>query len=268
MPSINLIYQHSADNVAALGTVTASPADTDYPAANLVDLNPAKPAKLSATSGRFIWDFGSARRVDIVALIHHNLTAGLDVRIQGNATNAWTSPTFNQAITIPAYRNDGYPRNPWLDLTGLSGYSVSGFRYWSVGIIGTNGANVAIGDVWLGSSIRRLDPNISWPARRTLDRKLIEHKTDHGVCNVYDLGVTVRTFSADLDTTDDQGEALLAWWEGTKGRTFPFLIIPDGTLNSAWLVRWAQSMNDMSFTHIDRNQSRLEFEEVSRGLVL
>src|SRR4051812_22337747 len=113
----NFIYQKPTDNVADAGVVAVNTgaADATYPASYLTDKNPARPAKLTGTTGSWVWTFAAPQRLDLVALIHHNLTAGLDVKIQGNATNVWGAPTLSQAITIPAYRGD-FPTNPWLDL--------------------------------------------------------------------------------------------------------------------------------------------------------
>ena len=66
---------------------------------NIYDGNPAKPAKLTTTTGAWRWDFGGAKQLDVAAIIHHNLTAGLNVRIQGNATDAWGAPSLDQATT-------------------------------------------------------------------------------------------------------------------------------------------------------------------------
>lgn len=266
--SVNAIYQLYTDNVAGAVTPVATTEDTAYPATNLVDLNPAKPAKLTGTTGNWVWDFGSARRVDLVALIHHNLTAGLEVRIQANATDSWGAPTFNQQITIPTYREDGYPVNPWLDLTTLSAYSASGFRFWRLVVVGTNGAVIAIGEVWMGSSIRRLSPNIDWGASFSEERKLVEHRTDYGVSSIYDLGVTVRRLKGNLDTTDAQRELVRAWWRSTRGRVRAHLLIPNGDVNDAWLVRFGATQQDVTEANIDRNTFPLDFEEVGRGLTL
>lgn len=267
--SVNVIYQKLTDQVADnAASVIATTEDAAYPAANLYDFKPAKPAKLTGTTGNWVWDFTIAQRVDLIALIHHNLTAGLDVRIQGNATNSWGAPTLTTAITIPAYRDDGYPVNPWRDLTGVAGYSTSGFRYWRLVVVGTNAAAIAIGEVWLGSTKRTLDPNVDWGVHRIHERKMVEHETDFGVVSAYDLGVTVRKLTGNLDTTDAQRDLVLAWWESTHGRVYPFLLIPNGDENEAWLVRWGRSMHDTTFDLIDRNTIPLEFQEVGRGLVL
>ena len=266
----NLQYQHFSDNKAPNATVTVNTGteDAGYPAANIKDRNPAKPAKLTTTTGSWVFAFGSAQRVDIAAIIMHNLTAGLEVRIQGNATSSWGAPTFNQAFTIPAYRDDGFPVNPWLDLTGLSGYSASGFQFWRIVVVGVNAAAVAIGEVWLGALKRTLTPNISWGERQQEQRTLVEHSTDFGVDTIFDLGVTRRNLEGDIDAPDSTRDSLRIWWRDSRGRANAFLIMPDGAVNDAWMVRWANPDQEVQFDFFDRNTVNLAFQEVSRGLVL
>lgn len=266
----NLQYQHYSDNKAPNATVTVNvgTAATGYPATNLQDRNPAKPAKLAETSGAWVFAFAAAQRVDIAALVMHNLTAGLAVRIQGHASSSWGAPTFNQLITIPAYRDDGFPVNPWLDLTGLSGYSAAGFQFWRVWVEGVNAAGVAIGEVWLGQTKRTLSPNINWGESQDEERKLIEHSTDYGVDTIYDLGVTRRSIMGDIDAPDTTRDALRTWWRDSRGRAQAFLIMPDGAVNDAWMVRWADARQAVRFDLTDRNTVALSFQEVSRGLVL
>src|SRR3954465_12525835 len=96
-------------------TVNTGGADSQYPAANLFDGHPEKPAKLTGTTGSWVAQFTAGQRVDLVALIHHNLAAGLDIKIQGNATNVWSAPTLSQAFTIPARLLDNFTVNVWLD---------------------------------------------------------------------------------------------------------------------------------------------------------
>jgi hypothetical protein len=265
---INAIYQYATDNVAGLGTLVATTADGAYPVANLVDLNPAKPAKLTGTTGNVRWDFAAAQRIDLAAIIHHNLTAGLNVRLQGNATDVWSAPTLDAAFTIPAYREDGYPSNPWIDLTLAAGYTATGFRYWRLVVVAANGANVAIGDVWLGMTKRTLTPNISWGETQTEERALIEHLTDFKVATIYDLGVTVRGLTGELDWTDSNRAIYDAWWRSCRGRVRPFLLIPNGTVNDAWLARFVEPEKAITLEFLDRNRIPVAVRELGRGLVL
>lgn len=264
-----MIYGRYSDNVVPLATlaVESGTEDPDYLAANLGDLVPAIPAQLTTTTGAWTLDFGADQRIDLVALPHHNLDAGLEVRIQGNAADSWIGPTLNTTITIPAYRGDGFPGGAWKDLTGVAGYSTSGFRWWRLAIIGANAANVKIGEFVALSHKRTLNPNISWGAARQDERPVIENVTDYLVSTIYDLGVTRRSIAGELDTSDAGLADIRTWWEDTRGRARPFLLIPDEDVNEAWFVRWAGNLNP-TLVLTDRNTIPLEFQEVSRGLYL
>jgi hypothetical protein len=266
--AVNLIYQHGSDQVADNATITVQTGtvDPEYPASNLVDSNPAKPAKILETSGAWKFAFAGAQRVDFLAIPHHNLTAGLQVRIQGNATDAWGAPTFNALITIPTWRDDGWPVGPWLDLTAQAGYSAGGFQYWRLTVVGANAAPVALGEVWLGSAIRTLSPNISWGAREGEQHKITEQETDFGVTLSYDFGLLRRTLVGEVDATDAAKDAVRAWWRSTNGRARPTIIVPEGTVNEALMVRWAEPKIEVTREVLNRNTIPLAFQEVSRGL--
>jgi hypothetical protein len=263
------IYGLASENVAPEATVTVETGteDADYPAANLVDRNPALPAQLTGTSGAWLLDFGSAQRVDWVLLPHHNIDAALEVRIQGNATNSWGSPTLNTTITIPTYRDDGMPVGSWRDLTGVGGYSTGGFRYWRFVIVGTNSAAVKVGELALFSQKRTLNPNISWGAKVPERRPVLINETDYGVRNIYDLGTTIRRLAGELDTTDAGLTALRTWWRDARGRARSFGLVPDEDVNEAYLARFETDVDPTLVTN-DRNTIGLDFQEVSRGLPL
>lgn len=266
--AVNLVYQRVSDQVADDATITVQTGtiDAEYPLAGLTDGNPAKPTKLNETSGAFLFTFGAAQRIDLIAIPHHNLTAGLEVRIQGNAADAWGAPTFNALITIPAWRSDGWPVGPWLDLRSDPNYSVGGFQYWRLAIVGVNAAPVALGQVWLGAEFRELSPNISWGSQDGEFHKITEHETDFGVVLSYDFGLLRRTLSGELDAPDATRDLVLDWWRSSNGRARPFILCPSGDVNEALMVRWADMKIDTTRVVTDRNTMALAFQEVSRGL--
>jgi hypothetical protein len=264
-----MIYGLPSDNVAPLATITVNTGTVDptYPAANLADLIPAIPAQLTTTTGSWKLAFGAAQRIDIVAIPHHNLIAGLDVRIQGNAADAWGAPTLNTTITIPAYRQDLFPVGSWIDLTGVAGYAVGGFQYWRLVIVGANASAVKVGELIALATKRTLNPNISWGVGLKEERPIIENTTDYLVSTIYDLGVTRRSLAGTLDTTDVGLAAIRALWRDARGRARGFLVIPDESVNDAWFVRWAGDL-DPTLEINDRNTIPIAFQEVSRGLYL
>lgn len=265
----SILYQHPTDNVARNGvlTVTSGTPDPAYPKENLVDGNPALPAKLLDPSGVFMWDFTTAQSLDVVALIHHNLMPGLNVRLQGNATNSWGgSPSYDVAFTIPAYRLDGYCVNPFIDLTTIP--AARSFRYWRIYVQGTNTYNVAIGEVWLGQTRRVLTNNIQWGLHEFDEHPIVQHRTDFLVDTIYDYGVTQRHVAGAVNT-DRTGEAALrAWWQAARGRAFPFLFALDAEVNDCILARFGNTKYDKQWDFLDDITVAVEFEEVSRGLTL
>jgi len=264
----NLKYCRATDNVAGDVDPVASAEDATYPAVNLKNGNPARPAKLTTTTGTFAWDFGAAQRVDAVALINHNLDAGLEVRIQGDDSADFGSLVVNTTITIPAWRADGFSVSPWLDLTGVSGYTASGLRYWRINVVGVNTANVAIGEVILGETLRTLEVNMSWNANEAEEHPIVEHRSDFGVSTIYDFGTFWRRLVGDLDTTDAGWASYQALAQAARVRARPFLILPDPDVNDAWLVRLAETRFARALAFLDRNQVAIGFEEVARGLPL
>jgi hypothetical protein len=265
-----LTYGHWSDNVAPNATITVQTgtAATGYAAANIADRNPAKPSKLNETTGAWQFSFAAAQRVDAVFLPMHNLIAGLNVRIQANATAAWGAPTFDQPIVIPTYREDGFPVGSWLDLTPLAGYSAVGFQHWRLVVVGVNSAAVAVGEFGMVRVKRVLDPNISWGTVASEERQIIEHQTDFGVSTIYDLGVTKRRLAGDVDATDASVAAIRSWWRDARGRANPFYIAPDATVNDGMLVRFQDTKLEVQLEQVDRNSLQIGFEELARGLFL
>ena len=265
----NLMYQLPTDNLAATGTLTVQSGteDTAYSKANIYDGNPAKPAKLTTTTGAWRWDFGSAKQLDIVAVIHHNLTAGLNVRIQGNATDAWGAPSLDQAFMIPANHEDGMPVNPWLDLSAL--VPIAGnrtFQFWRLVVVGVNAAAVAIGDVWLGQTKRQMAINIHWGLEETDEHPVVEHETSHKVQTVYDLNTKVRKIAGEVETTDAGASDLLAWHRACSGRVKLTLVVLDPSKNDCLLARWMAPELAVQRNFKNSNLVKLGWQELSRGM--
>src|SRR3970040_306690 len=104
MAQQHFLYQRASDNVAPNATlaVNSGTEDPGYLAANIIDLNPAKPAQLTTATGSWTFNFAAgAQQVDLMSIVMHNLDAGLEVRWQGHTSNAWGSPDVNLLVTIP-----------------------------------------------------------------------------------------------------------------------------------------------------------------------
>lgn len=268
----NSVYCLPSDNLAPSATITAragSTIDAAYPAANLVNINPAKPGKLAETSGGWVFDFGTAVTINLAAIIHHNIAAGSNVRIQANSSDDWDgSPAtpFDVAFTIGTYREDGFPLNPWLDLTALGAHS---YRYWSIVVVTAQTNPVAIGEIVLATSARTFTKNLAPGLSDDEDHPIVEHRTDHGVSTVYDLGTTWRSWSGEMPVVSDAGvNAVRALARDARGRARPFVFIPDPAVNDAWYVRLGVSAQSVTRYLMNVSQVPIAFQEVSRGLPL
>ena len=269
----NLAYFHPQDNVAGTATLTigAGTEDPDYPRANLYDLNPTRPMRFTTKVGAVVFDWTTPQQVDAVLLPHHNLDAGLEVRWQMHTADVWTSPDVNQAFTIPAWDEDGFPPSVWLDLATLVPVAANRTkRYGRFVVVGTNSVNVAIGELPIYQTKRELAPrNITYPLRVREVRPRREQQTDYLVRTIYDLGTKLRELETQTRTTITAGVAQLrSWYRACKGPALMTAIVPDQSANLALLVRWTTDVFEHEETFLEVANVSLTWREESRGLPL
>lgn len=285
LPAFNTIYQRLSDEVArnatsvTIETGAVSPEDLEYGPENLFDENPAKVAKIEATTGAWLFAYNAKQRIELAALIHHNFDGSDEspapsVRLEGNDTDVWTAPSFSAEFIIPPWFGVGtrrWPVNPWLDLTGISGYDPAGFLYWRL-VVDGNSQNLQLGQVWFGATIRRFDPDLRWIVvggpTDTLNKPQIENRTAFGVDTIYPRGTTLWAKEAELMASDELAADLETHWYDVDGRAHPWLLIPAGPIASdrAYLVRWAVSQRQMQWNWEHQHDMHLAFQEVGRGL--
>jgi hypothetical protein len=262
-----MIYAHHTDLVTPNATLSVSSgtAATGYPASNLGDLNPAKPAKLTGTSGAWLADFGTAQRVDWVALIGHNLDAGAVVQVQANAADTWGAPSLDVALAIPAADEDGFAVNPWVDLTDATGYTTGGYRYWRLQIVSGTSSPVAVGEWALNARKRTLDPNIRWGLVQSERLPTVELETEFGVKTIAALRAKTRRITGELILRSATRAAVNTWWRDAWGRARPFCVVLEPGVNEALMVRFGAVEKAITRVFTTRSTMPVEFEELSRG---
>lgn len=266
----SFLYARPSDNVLSGATISVNTGteDPDYLATNINDLHPEKPAKLTTTSGSWVADLGSAKQVDLAAIIHHNLDAAIAVTLQGHTANSWGAPTLSTAFTIPARLNDQYTVNIWLDLTVLFPSAVNRtFRYWRLNVTGVNSAALFVGE-WRLEGTRRTfgTRDIKRGSTRMWRRPAILHETELFVRRAYDLGVTIRTVTVDVELTDPVLADLETWYRDAQGIIKPFLIVPNSSETDAWLVGFTNQERPYRRLAPGYHTATIEFQELSRGL--
>lgn len=260
------LYVLPSENIGASASITAragSTADPNYPVANLVNLCPAIPGKILQTAGGWDFDYGAPVALDGIALIHHNLTAGLDVRVQAHNLGNPVEE-FERAITIPAWDVDGWSVSPWIDLRDAPAY-----RFWTPYVVGVNAGPVAVGEIVMASTLHSLPTNLAPGFTEGEDHAVIEHRTTSGVSFIYLVGARSRVQTGELPAVTDAGaEAVRDLLRDAGGRGRPFLVVPDPDVNEAWFVRSTTSRFSRQRFKVDVNRVPFALEEVSRGLKL
>jgi hypothetical protein len=243
--------------------VTAADADPAYPPANLIDPNPAKPAKLTTTSGAFVLDFGVPVEIAAAAVLYHNLDHDTDVTLAWNASDAWGSPAGDQLLIVPGKTEDDWTVSPWIDL----GDPMSA-RYWrlTIGDASPNPDPIVVGRLVLLSTLRTIDTDVRWGEEEAEEHGLIELPTALGVETIYALGGKRRRFAGELTLSNPTAAEFIALTRHAHGRVLPWLLIPDASVNDAWIVRFDENRWSRVREVPDINNFPFRVQELSRGL--
>lgn len=151
---------------------------------------------------RIILDVGSGNTLNPTAaaiLNEHNLSSNALIKIQGNATSDWTSPTVDETLT--------YNANIILKFI-----SASGLRFWSFLFYDPDNTDeyIKIPRVYIGTCLQ-----VTISCRMAFDNDLIDnsivHKNPTGQVYGYD-GVQLQRFSLSF-----------AWWTNDMKNSFKIL---------------------------------------------
>jgi hypothetical protein len=244
--------------------------DPDYPAGNLGILNPAKPAKLLTGFGSWLNDLHAPVCLDHIALIHHNLDPdAATLTVQANSEDDWYDPPLSEVITIPPDDADGYPSNPWLDLkAAIPAAGDRTYRYWLITVTG-NPDPVAGGELLLCEDGLAFECPLQGGLADDEDQPIVEHRTDGGVSTIYHLGMKWRTWSGELDLTEEANiTAYRALYQDARGRSRGFFFVPDPDRTDAWFVRLVSTKYSAARPIPGVARYAFGVEELSRGLPL
>jgi hypothetical protein len=236
-------------------TVTSGTANAEYPAANLVNRNPAKPGKATgvAITYRFTWSGNQIIRA--IAIINHNL--------DGATVTLSNAAGVNQALTIPDNTTGLYPHcvNPWRDLSEDWTVGQRTDDIWDLAITGGALGNVAIGEVCFLTDLNEL--HLIWGAKLSPSHLNITHKTFGGSSLKYNKRILINGAAGrvDLDTDRDLMSQLD---HESAGTIVPFVFIPHEDENEAWYV---QNTGEFSKAYANPGITEMPFvvEEVSEG---
>lgn len=247
-------YARHGDNVSpnATVTVTAGAINSEYPAANLVDLRPDKPSKLTGTSGTYRFTWSGNQVIEAIVVANHNL-AGATVTLSNAAG-------VNQALTVPA-NSGGQSVAFWRDLTDDWSLAQRTDDIWDLAITGATAA-VAIGEVVFLTTTREL--NWIWGVSFTPDWDIIQHRTFGRAKIQYDKRIVIHRMRGQVNL-DENHDDLRALHSECRGPLKFLTIIPDEETNEAFLMAFAPNGFSWSPTDPGVTQMPMELEQVSNG---
>jgi hypothetical protein len=262
------LYAYWSDNALSLATVSAASTLALYPVAGAYDGNPAMPVKFSiAVNAAVVLDFGSAMAPKGFAVIHHNLSAALNVRVQSSTASDFSSLDCNQPFTIGAVEVDGYRPDIYLDLQNALGGAVTARRYWRVIVLGTNTNNVIMGEVFGYMTRRELIRGVVIGHEEGPTVRNKEHFTEGDVSLAVKEGFRREYLTGTMRGTKTDTDAVMEWFRAVAGNAEPSLLIPDQSLATVFLGRWdADTLRRRSIDG-DVYEVTITFRQLSRGLI-
>ena len=209
---------------ATVGDASPSQMDGDsYAAANLCDGDPHNPIR--TTLGTFSFSVtGAAALVGINGLVvsHHNLDEGLSVNFS----------TLGD-VEMPAVPENDIRLNGVEILNPAAGSTAS----TTVSLSGSpaNSNPCVIGEVFAG--IFREVRSLAVGATFQPISYGIQHPGEFGGM-AYDKGGEARLFGGAVHLNDAAKAILDAAWRASKANSQPTVIVPDASVNDAWVVTW------------------------------
>lgn len=234
-----------------------------YPIANLSDDDPAHPWKTDTTTFDLLWDFGTAKTVKMVGLIHPNFQSGL-TGVTFKMGNTTDTLSLSRSFVIGPYGEDGYPPNPYLDLSDAN----PAYRYARLVANAANIVPISIGRFVMVQELRGLRGFIiPKNPTETEEHPITENSTDAGVVTIFSLGVRRRSFTGEMVEDDINMATLRSWRRSSQGRSKPFALLPHLQGDDLWFARFNDTKIARSYIGVSGLSSVPEgFEEVSRGL--
>lgn len=260
------LYALPLDDLTQGDSVTVSAEaneESAYGAVQLIAEGPARPAGITADNGRWIIDAGAPISPVAAAALYHNIDAGTGtMRLEANSSDSWGSPPWTQDFVVPSATEDGWSVSPWMFLEGSPSY-----RYWALAVDGPNSIDpIRVGRLMLLGTLRQMQNDVRWGVIEEEEHHILEHATDLGIETIYELGGKRRRFSGEFALDNSTSNEFITLCRSAKSRLTPWLLIPDETVNDAWIVRFEEPRWARTREIIDHNIFPYRVRELARGL--
>lgn len=241
-------YFMRPDEIASYSTgvsVTAGGTDTDYSADWAADQRPGRPWRSNAATMSLTLGFPSAD-VGMVVLANHNY--------QGPATFNIYSTSFSANTETPP---DGIPLNPFFLRTPSAS---TGFTIAST----TNHPSVPVVGEVIAGKYRTLSRGMRIAdAEFSQEQFAHDPQSEFSSISPYDKALAQRTLTGSIVVDATEFTVVRDWFRSQRGWTKPSVIVPDGSVNDAWVV----TFRDFRYRKLDDSlhEVRLTFVEYPRS---
>jgi hypothetical protein len=210
-------YYVRPDEMVTLYAGVSATVATDYVDDWLCDGRPGRPIRATGTTFSATITPLSAGEVGLVAVAHHNLTAAVTF---GGDITATVTPG-----TVPP---NGIPLNPYAAITPVAG--VDNITISTTG----NTSTVVIGEVIAGR-MRTLTRPVYSQDETGMEDFTRTMALDLSSMPPYDGGLYRRTWSGKFIVATATRDLITAWYQAQRAGTRPSLIVPEPSVNDAWL---------------------------------
>lgn len=253
-PTRGTVLSHGIVPTLANGSLFSSA----YPLSNLTDGYGRTVCRLSTPYGRIVLDLGAAYIPDLLAVVNHNLDAGLVLGVKGSNNSDLSSPALVAGFAATS--------DPviWLDLRG---FAFSACRYWGIEVTEAepNSVGLAFGDILIATADAFegvIDPDHEVQGRTFRERSFTEYGLPYSISS----GARQRGLRLGLTLFTDEMDSVEAIFDdaGTNGRRV--LVIPDSRVHEAYYVEWASQL-DRARENQWVEKGSLELQEESFGVL-
>ncbi len=220
-------YLKNGSNELVGATLTETTENANFPVENLIALPVSKAFKSAdggLTAQKTLIDLGSAKAIDIFALVNHNLQSGATITLKGGAGP--DPSTFSTTIT-------------WRTDVAWKIFASQNFRYWSITLddAGNPDNHLRGGYAMMGAKTTltfQIQPE--WSRERIKIQRSVENEIGIPMigAEIFRGWRLIVSFDG-LDLTEE--ETLHAFLDSLDFKTVPVLILPDTSENDAYFVR-------------------------------
>lgn len=270
---MGVLYHRVSDRLTGTWTSPTGTPRTGYGASNVQSGDPSTPYWVTGTSFRLVCDLGSAKQVDEVYVFGHNLSNSAGLHIQLNASNTWSGPDCDVAVTIPTPYEDGFTYN--VRASFKTAYPTAGNRtkrYVSLYNASANAATCYIGEVWIATTTRTFS-GVRYGFSQLRTRIASPASSKKGVVTMYDYGSYNRSLSLEFPFTDAEYDDARSLEIDAHGPVYGFpIVLDDGNAKARFAepmyVRFLSSLTNAPYQFTSQIPAKVELGELGIGSTL